>query len=1408
MKKLFLLLVLALGFTGYTANASHQSAADIYYDYISPLKYRVHLIIYRDCTGVGQGQYEYLSVYSESLGQTAVGGCSVQLDTTGSDPINGTGFEVGDVCGLATKCTNAGSIFNGYEEWHYAGIVDLPAVATDWKFQWTSCCRNPAIVNIPQNSMTVYALLNNVIRPINNSIRLSQKPIPYVCINVPYVYVNGPYDPDGDLINVKNAIPLDNGTGCNGGPDDPYTYITPYSLAVPLDCAGNSYSVSLTTGSASFTPTVNNAYVLGFRFYDITNTGDTVGMVMRDVQVNVEACSAPNPIVNFTNGYALANVVGGIYDTTGGVNTIVMCPGIPLSFDVSAYSTSGTNNLVGLSNNATACVGSTMTFTPPASSVLGTFNWIPPGNASNNTLVIEFDDSTCTVAQPIVLKAFIIVNLIVLPGVSGGGPYNFCPGGDSLQLLATGAPNMNIWNWTALPGTIGSPNFATPNNDSTKISPVGAPPGIMYLQVEGLPAISGCSNIDTVEINIYDSLILSAGPDKFVCSNEPVQISATVNNGSGTSLWTPALYLNAANVLTPMCTPLNSQQYYLQYTDPNGCKGSDTMNVVTTGIKPILNALSERDTVCPNIPFQLFANASAQPCGISQFQCNAGNPATYKQVGNGNFVNATFSPFYRTWMSGYRAQYIYKASELKAAGMVAGIIKGLTWDVVTNPTNTPLLQYRIKMGCTNLQEFSSANGFVAGLPTVFSAINYQPTLGINAMDFQGTTEFFWDGSSNVVVEICYSLPQFSGGMASEVKSEATGFSSSIANADMGAGCSLPSATALIAALRPNTKFMTCPVSMFNYTWTPATAFTNNTLQDPIVQAGITNTTTFTVNAVSSTNPNCTSSDVVTVSLDLSGSVDAIATPAHLCEPGLVNLTATPNATSPKYDCGEENVNCIAGTNMIQAGLGGLNAGVGPWSQGWYNGNKSQWMFTPAELIAFGLNVNSRIDSLAINVIFNSGTPFQNMQIKMGCSKAPNLTSLQSSLDFKTVYNTFTYVPVFGWNNFRFTEPFVWDGTSNLVIEFCHFNGSSNGNATDIAVHNTGGNVYETDAFSSDGGCDLPFAGTIQWTAQNTYRPDTRLFACQVAPKPFTYIWDNPLGATNSLYYYDSTKQGTLAYVPFNSTYQVSILNRNGCRRSDTVQVRIETHDITVSPTDTVICKGDKFVAYAYPTGTDANPTLTWYPATGLSCTNCTTPEVSPAVTTQYIVVRQDMFTCKDTATMDVLVNPGPTVLIKQGDSLLIPFNTSVDLDATGAYIYNWAPSWGLSTTNQPSTIITPQSPGMYYVYALDSNGCKNYDSIYIDINYRSPIFIPNAFTPNGDGSNDFFGITHLKFQKIQEFRVFDRFGNEVFSTNDAKGWNGTYRGKALDMDTYHYVIRLAYPDGFVDTYKGDVLLMR
>ena len=100
------------------------------------------------------------------------------------------------------------------------------------------------------------------------------------------------------------------------------------------------------------------------------------------------------------------------------------------------------------------------------------------------------------------------------------------------------------------------------------------------------------------------------------------------------------------------------------------------------------------------------------------------------------------------------------------------------------------------------------------------------------------------------------------------------------------------------------------------------------------------------------------------------------------------------------------------------------------------------------------------------------------------------------------------------------------------------------------------------------------------------------------------------------------------------------------------------------------------------------------------------------------------------------------------------------------------------------------------------------NSVPYDTN-SNRLLIPNAFTPNGDGKNDLFKIDNFTDQELLEFKIFNRWGTILFTTEDPSiGWDGTYKGKKQPFGVYGYVIRIVYAQNVVETYKGTVTLLR
>jgi gliding motility-associated-like protein len=203
------------------------------------------------------------------------------------------------------------------------------------------------------------------------------------------------------------------------------------------------------------------------------------------------------------------------------------------------------------------------------------------------------------------------------------------------------------------------------------------------------------------------------------------------------------------------------------------------------------------------------------------------------------------------------------------------------------------------------------------------------------------------------------------------------------------------------------------------------------------------------------------------------------------------------------------------------------------------------------------------------------------------------------------------------------------------------------------------------------------------------------------------------------------------------------------------------------------------------------------------------------VTTTYMVIIEQQGCFADTAYTTVVVSNPPTVSL--GPDREIVAGGSIQLLASGTDIfsYMWDNVESLSCSDCKDPTATPTIPTVYTVTVANEFGCKTRDDISITIRCdNSQAFIPNTFTPNSDGANDRFFMSGKGIRIITRFSVWNRWGQEVFSTqnisiNDPKaGWDGTVNGKPLDPDVFVYMIEAICDLGDVLKYKGDISLIR
>jgi gliding motility-associated-like protein len=122
----------------------------------------------------------------------------------------------------------------------------------------------------------------------------------------------------------------------------------------------------------------------------------------------------------------------------------------------------------------------------------------------------------------------------------------------------------------------------------------------------------------------------------------------------------------------------------------------------------------------------------------------------------------------------------------------------------------------------------------------------------------------------------------------------------------------------------------------------------------------------------------------------------------------------------------------------------------------------------------------------------------------------------------------------------------------------------------------------------------------------------------------------------------------------------------------------------------------------------------------------------------------------------------------------------------------------------------------YTVTAIDSNGCVVTDQLTVLVDRTKQIFVPNVFSPNGDGFNDLVQIFANEGQvsTIKVFRIYARWGTLLFESvnflpNDpAIGWDGNFRGKLMDQGVVTWYMEVEYIDGSGEVLKGDITLIR
>ncbi len=198
----------------------------------------------------------------------------------------------------------------------------------------------------------------------------------------------------------------------------------------------------------------------------------------------------------------------------------------------------------------------------------------------------------------------------------------------------------------------------------------------------------------------------------------------------------------------------------------------------------------------------------------------------------------------------------------------------------------------------------------------------------------------------------------------------------------------------------------------------------------------------------------------------------------------------------------------------------------------------------------------------------------------------------------------------------------------------------------------------------------------------------------------------------------------------------------------------------------------------------------------------------------YIVTLTDANGCSLSSSFtlsyqyDFSVDASPSVTISLGESTTLGYTITGN---PGNYTSIWAPSSTLSCTGCINPEASPSVTTVYNIQVTNEAGCTASDAVTVYITTDYTIFVPNVFTPNGDGNNDYFEVFgKLKGVAFFEIQVFNRWGEKVYESNNYQfKWDGTYKGVLQNPAVFVWQLRLGFLDGHVeDIRKGSVTLIR
>lgn len=270
-----------------------------------------------------------------------------------------------------------------------------------------------------------------------------------------------------------------------------------------------------------------------------------------------------------------------------------------------------------------------------------------------------------------------------------------------------------------------------------------------------------------------------------------------------------------------------------------------------------------------------------------------------------------------------------------------------------------------------------------------------------------------------------------------------------------------------------------------------------------------------------------------------------------------------------------------------------------------------------------------------------------------------------------------------------------------------------------------------------------------------------------------------------------------------TTYVVTATSLAGCVNHDTVVVTMLAPLVANAGQPVTLCRNDSVQIGAVPVN---GQTFVWSPGKGLSDSNIAAPYAKPDTTQIYTLTVAGWGCAPAKSMVTVTVNQLPEFIPLQEDT--IAAGQQIQLMAAGGVEYSWVPVTGLNNPQIYNPVASPDSTTRYIVWVANVQGCINTDTVMVTV-LKANYWAPTAFTPNGDGRDDYFYI-HGQFADF-DFGVYNRWGEQIFHTNNlTQGWDGTRQngGEKMPEGAYIYYVKGTLSDGSIISKQGMINLIR